>query len=99
MPRDHLMLVRVRSDATFMPTREQLRSAIASGVEAWGGDFTLVSLSPLQCQSDDHKGHPARNHVEKASIFSGLRIVPHIVGPSRPKRRAVIVAEQPILCS
>jgi hypothetical protein len=53
--RDHLMLIRIRSDATFMPAREQLRSAIASGVEAWGGDFTLVSLSPI----------PASRYIKK----------------------------------
>jgi len=45
--RDHQIIVRIRSDTGFQPSREALRSAITDGVAAWGGGFDLVSLSPI----------------------------------------------------
>ncbi len=44
---EHIIVVRVRSDETFVPTRAALRAAILRGAEAWGGNFKLVSVSPV----------------------------------------------------
>jgi hypothetical protein len=45
--RDHLIVLRVRAESTFAPTRRSVRAALEAGAEAWGGDFRIVSLSPV----------------------------------------------------
>jgi hypothetical protein len=45
--RDHIIIVRVRSHEGFTHTRRDVRSALTKGLQAWGGDFSLVSMSPV----------------------------------------------------
>jgi hypothetical protein len=70
--RDHLMLIRIRSDDSFNPARESVRSAIDNGLVGWGGGFTLVSLSPLPRdrfikprKSPERKDFPLLKFMEK----------------------------------
>ncbi len=45
--RDHILILRVRSHEGFQYTRRDVRSALTKGLQAWGGDFSLVSMSPV----------------------------------------------------
>lgn len=44
---DHIIILRVRSHEGFAHTRREARNALTKGLQAWGGDFSLVSMSPV----------------------------------------------------
>ena len=45
--REHTMIVRLRSDEGFTPTRSALRAAIANSLVAWPQGFSLTSICPI----------------------------------------------------
>lgn len=45
--REFQMLVRLRSDTGFQPTREALRDAIDDAMGTYERGFSLVSISPI----------------------------------------------------
>jgi hypothetical protein len=68
---DHIIILRVRSHEKFTHTRRDVRSALTKGLQAWGGDFTLISMSPVPAsryiakrKSPTRRNFPLLDYIE-----------------------------------